>query len=123
MQTREAYLSDRSHRVNVFTSKHCSWLNREECFFSVFTKQLPNFHLSVNSLKELTDKIAAYKGFKLKKAHNWTSTSHLLAKLKPLADKERERFAALAKKASESEAAKAEADSLAKESHGWDALK
>jgi hypothetical protein len=119
MQTREAYLSDRSHRVSfVFTPKHCSWLNRVECFFSVLTKHLTNFHLSVNSLKELTDKIAAYIDFynnKLRKAHNWTSTSRLLAKMKPLADKAREKLAALAKKASESESAKAEADSPDKE--------
>jgi len=78
MESRAMFLSDDSHHiVFVYTPKHCSWLNRIECWFSIITRRLLNRRASFLSAVDLElkirDFISYYNQF-LKKPFNWTFT-------------------------------------------------
>jgi transposase len=55
METRAAFLSDKSHRIRcVYTPKHTSWLNQVEIWFSILSRRLlkrGNFS-SIEALQE-----------------------------------------------------------------------
>jgi len=76
MDSRAFFLSDSSHQiVFVYTPKHCSWLNRIECWFSIITRRLLNRRASFKSVDDLEfkiwDFISYYNQF-LKKPFNWS---------------------------------------------------
>jgi predicted transcriptional regulator len=91
MESRAGYLGDRTHQICfIHTPKHTSWMNRVECWFSIVSKHLLNYRLSVKSAEELNALIAEYIDFynkKLRKCHNWKCVEHLLAKFGPIAQK------------------------------------
>lgn len=82
MESREGYLTDRSHKVyTVYTPKHCSWLNQIECWFSILTRRLLNKRSSFLSIEELETKIREfilYYNTYLKKPFRWTFNGKLL---------------------------------------------
>ena len=54
MDTRSAFLTDKSHDIRiVYTSKHSSWLNQIECWFSIISRRLLNKRASFKSVQEL----------------------------------------------------------------------
>jgi DDE superfamily endonuclease len=75
MQTRQAYLSDQSHRIRfVYTPKHCSWLNSIEVWFSILTKHVlkrGNFP-SIPDLKLKIQRYIAYYNQRLAKVWKWS---------------------------------------------------
>ena len=57
MTSREAFLSDESHRIRiVYIPKHTSWLNQIECWFSILVRRLLK-RSSFRSTEELSQKI------------------------------------------------------------------
>ncbi len=57
MDSREAFLSDESHRIRlVYVPKHTSWLNQIECWFSILVRRLLK-RSSFHSTEELSQKI------------------------------------------------------------------
>ena len=57
MESREAFLSDESHRIRfVYVPKHTSWLNQIECWFSILVRRLLK-RSSFRSTEELSQKI------------------------------------------------------------------
>ena len=57
MASREAFLSDESHRIRfVCVPKHTSWLNQIECWFSILVRRLLK-RCSFRSTEELSQKI------------------------------------------------------------------
>ena len=57
MTSREAFLSDESHRIRfVYVPKHTSWLNQIECWFSILVRRLLK-RSSFCSTKNLEQKI------------------------------------------------------------------
>ena len=75
METRQAYLSDREHRIRfVYTPKHTSWLNPIEVWFSILGKHVMargNF-TSREDLKEKIQRYIAYYNLYLAKAWKWS---------------------------------------------------
>lgn len=60
MATREAYLSDRRHRLRfLFVPKHTSWLNQIELWFSILVRRLLR-RGSFTSVGELMERILAF---------------------------------------------------------------
>lgn len=82
METRKAFLSDKTHRIRVvYTPRHCSWLNQIEIWFSILTRQLLNRRYSFKSVTELEEKIAQYIEYynkHLAKPFKWTYAGKLL---------------------------------------------
>lgn len=75
MQTRQAYLSDSSHRIHfVYTPKHCSWLNSIEVWFSILGKHVLNRgnFTSIQDLKQKIEQYIVYYNKRLAKAWNWS---------------------------------------------------
>jgi hypothetical protein len=81
-QTREAFLTDPSHRVRcVFTPKHCSWLNTQalalcqvECWFSILVRRLLK-RGSFTSVQELETRLRQFIDYfnrTLAKPFAWT---------------------------------------------------
>jgi putative transposase len=57
MPSREAFLSDESHRIRfVYVPKHTSWLNQIECWFSILVRRLLK-RSSFCSTEDLSQKI------------------------------------------------------------------
>ncbi len=57
MDSREAFLSDESHRIRfVYVPKHTSWLNQIECWFSILVRRLLK-RSNFRSTEELSQKI------------------------------------------------------------------
>ena len=82
METREAFLTDNSHRIRIiYTPKHCSWLNQIEIWFSILSRRLLNKRSSFRSVKELEEKIKNfidYYNIHLAKPFKWTYSGKLL---------------------------------------------
>jgi transposase len=75
METRQAYLSDRGHRIRfVYTPKHTSWLNPIEVWFSILNKHVlhrGNF-TSKEDLREKIQRYIAYYNQHWAKAWKWS---------------------------------------------------
>lgn len=60
METRAAFLSDKSHRIRVvYTPKHASWLNQVEIWFSILSRRLLK-RGSFSSIEALHDRVLAF---------------------------------------------------------------
>lgn len=77
MVSRQAYLSDLSHRIRfVYTPKHCSWLNSIEVWFSILNQHVlrrGNFS-SIADLKEKIQRYMTYSNDHIAKAWRWSVT-------------------------------------------------
>ena len=81
MASRQAFLSDRSHRVRfVYLPKHSSWLNQIEIVFGILTRRLlrrGNFP-SVEALRERLLAFIEYFNRTFAKPFRWTYTGRPL---------------------------------------------
>jgi hypothetical protein len=77
MASRQAFLSDRSHRIHfVYLPKHSSWLNQIEIVFGIVTRRVlrrGNFK-STEALKERLLDFIAYFNRTFAKPFRWTYT-------------------------------------------------
>jgi transposase len=82
MPTRQAFLSDRSHRIRfVYLPKHSSWLNQIEIVFGIVTRRVlrrGNFQ-STEALKERLLDFIDYFNRTFAKPFRWTYTGRPLA--------------------------------------------
>ena len=77
MATRQAFLSERSHRVRfVYLPKHSSWLNQIETIFGILQRRVlrrGNFR-TAEALKERLSEFIHYFNETFAKPFNWTYT-------------------------------------------------
>lgn len=76
MVTREAYLTDATHRIRfLYIPKHTSWLNQIELWFSILVRRLLR-RGSFASVEELGERILAFIDFfnRTAKPFHWTYT-------------------------------------------------
>ncbi len=82
METRAAFLSDKSHKIHiVYTPKHSSWLNQIEMWFSILTRRILNRRFSFNSVDSLERKIHEFIDYYnkyLAKPFKWTYAGKVL---------------------------------------------
>ena len=82
MQSRAAFLKDKSHRIRfVYTPKHTSWLNQIEIWFSILVRKLLR-RGSFSSVEELKSRILAFIDYfnkTMAKPYKWTYTGRPLA--------------------------------------------
>ncbi len=75
--SRQAFLSDRSHRIRfVYTPKHSSWLNQIEVIFGMITRKVirRGSFTSVADLRRKLMNFIAYFNQLFAKPFNWTYT-------------------------------------------------